>query len=338
MKQKVIKDIENGNILPVYVLFGEEYYFIEKIKQALEHRARDKEEIITYDLRETAIQDVITDVETFPFFSEHKIIFAEYPVFLQAKPEKTAVTHEVDVLETYVNQPVDYSTLILIAPYEKLDARKKITKQLKKAAKMVECNPIKGGELQRFMKQITQQENIELTADTYAMLESEFQDNLYLLQKEIHKLALFAGEERVISKETAAQIISPTRQSNALQFVDAVLKRDLAQAISIYHELTKMKEEPIGLIALLAYQFRIIFQVKLLANKGYPLDKMRSELKVHPYVVKLAAERSKYFTVPMLSTMIDILTETDASIKRGKMDKHIAFEMLLYKLITLKNI
>src|SRR5699024_3197047 len=104
MKQKVIKDIENGNILPVYVLFGEEYYFIEKIKQALEHRARDKEEIITYDLRETAIQDVITDVETFPFFSEHKIIFAEYPVFLQAKPEKTAVTHEVDVLETYVNQ------------------------------------------------------------------------------------------------------------------------------------------------------------------------------------------------------------------------------------------
>src|SRR5699024_2027475 len=160
----------------------------------------------------------------------------------------------------------------------------------------------------------------------YAMMENEFQTDLFMLQKEMHKLALFAGEEKLVTKEMAEQIVSPSNQSNALQFVDAVLKRDLAQAIAIYNELAKMKEEPIGLIALLAYQFRIIFQVKLLAKKGYPLDKMKSELKVHPYVVQLAAERSKYFSETMLSAMMEALTETDANIKRGKMDKDIAFE------------
>lgn len=334
MVQKVIKEIEKGDISSIYLLFGTEYYFIEQIKNTFQQLEPDSEDIITYDLRESSIQEVVADAETFPFFSERKIIFAYYPVFLQSKPDKAAVTHDLEVLEGYLKQPVSYTTILFIAPYEKLDARKKITKLLKKVATIVECQPIKGRNLGRFIKQMAEQEEIELDQDVFDLLENEFQSDLYMLQKELNKLALYVGENQSVSKEVAEQIISPTNQSNALQFVDAVLQRDLAKAISIYKELEKMKEEPIGLIALLAYQFRIIFQVKLLQKKGYALDHMKSELKVHPYVVKLAAERSKYFTVSMLHSIMDILTETDGLIKRGKMDKGIAFELLLYKLIT----
>src|SRR5699024_6309817 len=122
------------------------------------------------------------------------------------------------------------------------------------------------------------------------------QSNLYILQKELNKLAIYVGENRKVTKEIAEQMISPSNTFNALQFVDAVLKRDLQQAIRIFKELEKMNEEPIGLIALLAYQFRITFQVKLLKQKGYHLDRMKSELNVHPYVVQLALERSNIFS------------------------------------------
>jgi DNA polymerase-3 subunit delta len=334
---KELNKIKAGQLDQVYVLFGTEYYFIDQFKKAMIEASHDQtteDDMMHYDLREIAIQDVTTDVETFPFFSERKLIFATNAMFLQAKPERMAVTHDVTMLETYLKNPVTYSTLVMIAPYEKLDARKKITKQLKKTATMIDCNPLKGSALHQFIKQIVTNEAIHITGDALALLESEYQTNLYMLQKELEKLALFAGEGETITKEMAEEIISPSNTFNALQFVDAVLKKDLAQAIKIYKGLEKMKEEPIGLIALLAYQFRVILQVKLLKNKGYPLDRMKSELKVHPYVVQLAAERSNYFSEQMLKHIMYFLTETDENIKRGRMGAGIAFELLLYKLVT----
>src|SRR5699024_7256706 len=120
----------------------------------------------------------------------------------------------------------------------------------------------------------------------------------------------------------------------ALQLVDAVLKRDLHDAIKIYKDLEKMNEEPIGLIALLAYQFRIIFQVKLLKEKGYNLQKIQSEVSVHPYVAKLAFQRSNAFNEARITHIIHHLTDTDAEIKRRTMEKVIAFELLLYELVA----
>lgn len=327
---QVMKAVKAGNLQSVYVLYGTEYYFIDQLKKSISQTANSDE--MVYDLREVPLQEAVTDAETFPFFDDKKLIFIYHPVFLQAKPEKTAVQHDVQVLEQYVNGPVDHSILVIIAPYEKLDARKKITKQLKKAAVMVDCNPVKHQNFRQILHDMAGRHHIQIEQSAVDLLESEFQDNLYMLEKEIEKLANFAGEKSTISKEVAAEVISPSNTSNALQFVDAVLKKDLSQAIKIFKELEKMSEEPIGLIALLAYQFRVIYQVKLMQEKGYTLDRMKSEIKVHPYVVQLARDRSKYFSKDRLSAFIHYLTEADESIKRGQMDKGIAFEMLLYRL------
>src|SRR5699024_12824313 len=100
-----------------------------------------------------------------------------------------------------------------------------------------------------------------------------------------------------------------------------------SQAVKIFKELEKMSEEPIGLIALLAYQFRIIYQVKLMLEKGYTLDRMKREIKVHPDVVQLARDRSKYFSKERLSSFIHYLAEADEYIKRERMYKRIALTM-----------
>jgi len=333
MEHKQLKDIQEGKIAAVYLVYGTEYYFMEQVKTAFNNRAEDEEAVTTYDLRETAIQDVILDAETFPFFSDHQFIFAENPSFLDTKNDKIFVTHETEALEQYLEQPVSYTTLVLIAPYEKLDGRKKITKQLKKQAETIECQPLQGKALHGFVKQMAKTEGVQLEEETYEKLGNTFQTDLYGLQKELNKLALYAGEKEVISKQEADLVISPTNQTNALQFVDAVIQKDLSKAIGMFKDLEKMKEEPIGLIALLAYQFRVLFQVKLYMKKGYNMDKMKAVLKVHPYVTQLAVQRSKYFTEASLSKIMQLLAETDEKIKRGKRDKSIAFEMLLYQLI-----
>lgn len=333
---KAIQAIQSGKVDSVYLLHGTEYYFIEQFKNKLLETLKHDvdEDITTYDLQEVAIQEVLTDVETLPFFNEKKLIFANEPVFLKTKQDKLTVTHDLKSLEQYLNDPAPYSILVLVAPYEKLDERKKLTKLLKKEAVVVNCNSIKDAALRKWIQHIAGNYRIKLNEAACLRLEAEFHSNLYMMEKEIEKLALFVGEGGEVTQEIAENLISTSLNNNALQLVDAVLTKNLHEAIKIYKDLEKMKEDPIGLIALLAYQFRIIFQVKLLRKKGYPNQRIQSEVKVHPYVIKLASERSTQFSEKMLTNIMNELTNTDTTIKRGKMEKGMAFELLLYKLIA----
>lgn len=334
--EQIIQAMKKGNMEPIYLLSGPEYYFVEQFKNAVSQLAGSdsNEETVYYDLRETAIQDVLADAETIPFFAEKKIIYAEHPVFLKTKQEKISVEHDLAFLESYLKDPAPYTSLIFIAPYEKLDARKKMTKLLKKQATEVDCQAIKGQELKRWVNEMAAKHQIKISNDAFLFMESELSTNLFLMEKEIEKISLYVGEHGEVTEEIAFEMMSTSLNQSALTLVDTVLKGDLAAAIKIYKELEKMKEDPIGLIALLAYQFRIMYQVKLLRGKGYSVQSIQSEINVHPYVVKLAEERSRNYHENHLAFIMNELAETDTLIKQGKMDKAIAFEMLLYHLTT----
>lgn len=333
---KVLQEIKKKQIAPVYVLYGTESYFIQNIikhitKAVLSDEGHENQ--ATYDLEETPIQEVITDAETFPFFVNKKLVLASNPTFLKAKPDKLAFEHDLEVLNRYLSQPVDYSVIVLIAPYEKIDERKKVTKTLKKNAVMVSCAPIKEYELKNWITNLAGSMKITINDGAYETLETELSTDLYLLRNELSKLALYVGEGGVVTKDVAESLISHSTNSSSLRLVDAVIENNLHKAISIYKDLEKMKEEPIGLIALLAFQFRTILRVKLLKLKGYSQSQMQKQISVHPYVIKIAMDREKRFSVERLNGIIDKLTETDATIKQGKMEKELAFELLLYELV-----
>jgi len=334
---KVLKKMKHGTIDNVYILQGTEQYFIEQFKNGLENLLKEKvnDEVFSYDLREIPVQDVVHDAETIPFFNEHKLIYVNHPIFLKPKPDKLPFVHDLSKLENLLHNPPSFTTLVIIAPYEKLDGRKKITKLMKKHS-IIDCQPIKQNETRSWIGQLAKNNKITIDREAAELLETEFETNIYILKSEIEKLALFVGKNGIVTREIALQIISSSLTSNALHLVDAVLNKNLQQAIIIYKDLVKMREDPIGLIALLAFQFRTIFQVKLMREKGYPNQRIQQELKVHPYMVKLASERSVRFSNDTLKQIMGELAHTDAIIKRGQMNMEIAFEWLLYKLINVK--
>lgn len=334
--EKIMQQLEKKQVSPVNLLYGTESYFIQNIKSKFMSTILGidgNENLSTYDLEETTIQDVIADVESYPFFGDQKLIIAYHPTFLTAKNKRSPIEHDLKQLESYILNPVDYSILLFIAPYEKLDNRKKITKQLKNHSAIANCNPIKGHELNKWIKKLADDLGIKIKADAFDLFEPEL-TNLFLLQNELAKLALFVGNNGVVTKEIAADILSPSINSSALRLVDAVIARNLELAISIYKNLAKLKEEPIALNALLAFQFRTIFRVKLLKQKGYSQFQIQKQLSSHPYVIKIASERERNFSVERLETIIDKLANTDATLKQGTMEKNLTFELLLYDLIA----
>jgi len=286
-----------------------------------------------FDLEETPIEEVITDVETYPFFSETKLVIANHPIFLKAQPDKLPFEHKITALETYIKQPVDYTTLILIAQYEKLDERKKIVKQLKKEVTFVECNAIKEYEITKWIENLSKNLNIQIDSDAYSVIERESSTNLFLLQNEIEKMAMYVGANGVVTKQIAEELISKNLNSSAIRLIDAVIEQDLKKALAIYHDLVKMKEEPIAFIGLLAFQFRMLLRVKLLKNKGYGQQQLQKQIQAHPYVIKMALQREKRFGINQLKHIMIALADADAKMKQGTMEKNLTFELLLYQLI-----
>ncbi|MFS0672870.1 DNA polymerase III subunit delta [Ornithinibacillus sp. 179-J 7C1 HS] len=331
---EAIKQIKKQSIPEVILLYGTENYFIQKIKELLVKKVLDDEEnLSTYDLTETPIQEVVADVETYPFFGEKKVIIATNAVFLKAKSDKLPFEHQLSVLEQYIEMPVDYSVLVLVAPYEKIDERKKISKLLKKNGLVAECNPIKDYELKNWIMNLAKQLNMTINDDAFETFENELSTDLNIIESELEKISLYVGEGGIVTKQVAEEMVSHSVTSSGIRLVDTVIEGNLAKAIAIYKDLEKMKEEPIALIGLLAFQFRTILRVKLLKQKGYSSGQMQKQLGVHPYVIKVALNREAKFTVNKLNYIIDQLTETDAIIKQGRMDKSLAFELLLYNLI-----
>lgn len=334
---EIMEQVKKGKIAPVYLIYGSESFFIQNLKEQISKQllSDDNENLSTYDLEETPIQEVVADVETYPFFGEKKLVIATNPGFLKAKPDNLSFEHDLATLEQYVNAPVDYSVLVIIAAYEKIDERKKISKILKKNTAVAVCNPIKAHELTNWIRNMANNLKITIADDTFEVFETELSTNLHLLESELTKLALYVGENGVITKDIAEDLIAHTSNSSSLRLVDAVIGRNLHKAISIYKDLEKMKEEPIALIGLLAYQFRMILRVKLLKLKGYSQFQMQKQLGAHPYVIKIALNRERQFSVERLQLIMDRLTNADATMKKGEMEKGLTFELLMFELIQL---
>jgi len=334
-----LKAIKKKDFSPIYLLYGTESYFMQDIKVKIEKQfaLSDGTNVSVYDLEETPIQEVIADAEEYPFFSEQKLILAYHPFFLKAKPDKSAVDHRLESLEQYVENPAAWTTLVLLAPYEKVDECKKIIKSIKKTGQAVACLPVKEWDLSDWIVTLSKEHQIVLEDAVADLLIQEAGTDLSMLRGEIEKFALYAGEGSKITLEMAESLVSHQQTSSGLKLVDSLMTGDLAKAIYIFHDLIKLKEEPIALIALLASQFRTILHVKLLKHKGYNQAKMAEVTKVHPFVIKLALKREAHFSEEELKHILFLAAETDADMKQGRMEKNLAFELLLQQIVTIRK-
>lgn len=332
----LMEHIKKDKIPHILLLYGTETYFIQKICAELEKKVlqQETENLSEYDLTEIPIQQVITDVETYPFFGGKKLVFAYNPVFLQSKLQKLPFEHDIKALEQYIKNPVSHSIFVLIAPYEKLDQRKKVTKLILDQAFAVECQEVKANNLEKWIYKMAKFYNITIDSSALGYLQTELTTDLQLLENEIHKLSLYVGKGGNVTKDIAREIVSQTMDSTALSLVDAVMERNYEKAFSIYEELSLMNEEPIALIALLAFQYRMMLQVKLMRKKGYTQYQMQRQIGAHSYVIKIALNRERKYSMEQIRQIIHQLTETDAAIKFGKTEKNLAFELLLYDLLS----
>jgi len=334
MFTKVWKDIKNGQIAPVYCIYGEESYFIDetikRIKEALQ--TAEEAEIMTFDMEEAPVDVVIDEADTFPFFSERKLVIAKNASFLKATEKgKEKIDHDLKRLENWLAHPSDFCITVFIAPYEKLDERKKITKAMKEKSIMIHAETPKENDLAIWIRSEVSRFNKSIIDDAVDKLVEMVGANMLQLQIEIEKMSLYLGEENQISARLVEELVAKTLEHDAFKMLNAYLSRNVSEALQIYHDLLRQKEEPIMLVGLLASNIRTMNNVYYLQKKGYHPNQISKQLKIHPYRVKLMLENRERPNEERLLKALKNLSEVDLMLKSVSGNRERYLEMFLLK-------
>ncbi|GEK88023.1 DNA polymerase III, delta subunit [Alkalibacterium putridalgicola] len=336
---KQIDKIKKGQLKPVYAVIGTERMLIEEVTASLTETIRAGQEddmnIMHFDLTETSIDDVIFEAESFPFFGGKKLIFVHSSYIFTGKKVSAAVKHTPSLVENYLNDPSDFSILVFIAPYDKLDKRKKVTKTLLKSAEVIDVTPASEKDTADYLKSYCQSSGYSMSRESFERLLQLTDRNLSKAKNELDKLMVYHIEDKEISMESIDKLVSKSLEQNIFELNERVLKKNVKQSIELYQDLLHQKEDPIKILALMISQFRLLLQVKILRKKGYQQADIAGILKIHPYRVKLALQTEKRFKQEILSQAHRYLITADYEIKSGKVNAEMQIELFIWKFSTM---
>ncbi|OLP65519.1 hypothetical protein BACPU_16070 [Bacillus pumilus] len=334
---EIWNDLKRGDIHPVYCLYGKETYLLQETATKLRQAVVDEEtkdfNFSVFDMEEVPLEQAVTDAETFPFMGERRLVVIKNPFFLTAEKKKEKIEHQLSVLESYLEQPAPYTILVLLAPYEKLDERKKITKLLKKKAAMVEAKELNPKETTDFTITLAKTEGKTITAEAAEQLVMLCGGSLSSIFQEIRKLSTYIGERVAIEVSDVNQLVARSLEQNIFELINQIVNRRRSEAMQMFYDLLKQNEEPIKILALISNQFRLILQTKYFAQQGYGQKQIASNLKVHPFRVKLAMDQARLFSEDELKRIVKDLSTIDYEMKTGKKDKQLLLELFLLRLL-----
>ncbi len=330
------KKIKQDELDLLYLLTGTEAFLIDELQKMIIDKALPQEErefgVAFYDLNETPVQSAVEDAETMPFLGEKRVIILKNPLFLTAAKDKSKVEHDLDALLRYAEDPSPFTILIIEAPYEKLDERKKLVKTIKKTGSFVKAEALQESHLGDWLQQRAKELNVTLDKAGEERLVQLTGSHLLLLQQEIDKMALYVGANGIVNEDVVDLLVARTLENDIFALIDRIVRKDLNKAFRILYDLLKINEEPIKILSLIGRQFRIIYQVSELSKRGYGQKQMASALKLHPYAVKIAQQQSRSFEEEKLIFILDQIAESDYEMKTGRMDKKLILELLLTKI------
>ncbi|WP_221565690.1 DNA polymerase III subunit delta [Alkalihalobacillus sp. TS-13] len=330
------KKLKNGTYSSLYLLYGKEKYILEYTQKMIVQAVLEEEtadfNLSAFDMEEQSIDTAIEDAETLPFMGERRVVILQNPYFLTGAKTKSKVEHDLKRLESYLKDPSEQAIVIFVAPYEKLDERKKIVKTLKKQAEVMVADKMNVRLQKDWIEHAAKEANVTISNEAAERLIQLQGENLALLISEVKKMALYVGEGEQIDPQTVDELISRSLESNVFTMVEHVANRRIDSALRICYDLLKQNEEPIKLMALLSRQFRIILQVKQLRVQGHTEKNIASTLSLHPYAVKIAAKQSASFQEDELKSLLMKAADADFEMKTGQRDKTLTLELFLTSL------
>lgn len=151
------------------------------------------------------------------------------------------------------------------------------------------------------------------------------------LDKELEKLFCYTmGREEIREKDIDA--ICTTQITNKIfDMVEAVAKKRQKEALDYYYELLTLKEPPMRILYLLARQFQLLLQVRMLVKKGYGKKQVAQEAGIHPFAAGKYIEQCRNFSTGELRAVMEEAADMEESVKTGRLNDRMSVEIFIIK-------
>ncbi|HRD51934.1 MAG TPA: DNA polymerase III subunit delta [Flavobacteriales bacterium] len=281
--KKLMTELRAGTFRPVYILHGEEGFFIDRIAEeverlALQDHERDFNQSILY-ARDTDPDQVKDACLRFPMMAERQLVVVRE---LQAWR-----IDQVEKLEPYLARPTHTTVLVLCYKHKKIDGRKSILKTaVKGGAAVLTSDKVREEKLPEVLMGFAKSQKRKLGSTEAQLLASHLGSDLAKAVKEVEKLCLVTEEGGAITSDVIQRFVGISKDYNVFELQNAIGMRDAAKAQRIAnHFASNPKENPLVLtVGFLNTYFSKLAIVH--AMHGKPQPELAAALKVNPYFLK----------------------------------------------------
>lgn len=329
--REIIEKVRRREYAPVYLLMGEESYYIDRISEyiaenVLAEEERDFNQTIIYCTRETAVGDIINCARRYPMMAKHQVVIVKEAQNLL----------KIDEIAVYAQKPLETTILVICYKNGSVDRRKKLVPAIDKVGIVFESNKLKEGMLPQFITDYLRRRKAEIDERACLVLAESVGADLNRMAGELDKLILARPTEQSrITVELVEKNIGISKDFNMWELRSAIVNRDVLKANKImYHfEQNPKANPPVMVVSMLFNLFATVMQAH------YSPDRTEAGLLKHldlrqPWQLREYTNAMKQYNALKTMRIIGKLRETDAKLKgidRGNLtDEDLMHELLFY--------
>ncbi len=312
-----------------YFIYGSEGYLLKKElnKVIKSDDLNDHLNAVYYDgmASDFNIEQIIEDANTISMFAEKKVIIVNNPSFLF---NQSLSDEQLAAFEQYLHDSSVFTTLIFYVETNEqnsIDQRKKIFKMLVKECRTIHIGSLNTDEFRKVVINDLNKNKIDIDKDAIEELIARLPIDIANWKTELSKLQLYGNS---LNKDDIRFLIARSLDDNVFIMVNAVMRHNLKLAIEAWRDLAVMKHDPIELIAILASQFRFMYQCGILAHK-YDNKQIADILNAKVARVNITMNNSRNVSTTQIMALLAKLADLDQKIKMGIIDKQLGFELFL---------
>lgn len=312
-----------------YFIYGSEGYLLKKElnKVIKSDDLNDHLNAVYYDgmASDFNIEQIIEDANTISMFAEKKVIIVNNPSFLF---NQSLSDEQLAAFEQYLHDSSVFTTLIFYVETNEqnsIDQRKKIFKMLVKECRTIHIGSLNTDDFRKVVINDLNKSKIDIDKDAIEELIARLPIDIANWKTELSKLQLYG---KSLNKDDIRFLIARSLDDNVFIMVNAVMRHNLKLAIEAWRDLAVMKHDPIELIAILASQFRFMYQCGILAHK-YDNKQIADILNAKVARVSITMNNSRNVSTTQIMALLAKLADLDQKIKMGIIDKQLGFELFL---------
>lgn len=328
---KIVSDIKNRNIKPVYFLMGEEPYYIDKISEYIENNVLLEEEkgfnqMVLYG-RDVTISDIVDNAKRFPMMAEYQVVIIK---------EAQDLAKTIDNLIEYAENPSPTTILVLCYKYKTLDKRKKLYKTIQKNGVIFESKKLYENQVSEWIQKVLSKKNLKIEPKSTLMLVEFLGTDLSKISNELTKLAVVLPKGSTITPKAIEENIGISKDFNNFELRKAIGMKDVVKANRIinYFGQNQKANHITVTVSLLNSFFTQILTYHSLKDKSN--NSAARALGLNPFFISDYKTAAQNYPMRKVSAIIGLIREADVKSKGVGANALPAIEIL--KELTFKII